>query len=151
MPNAIEVTGVDQLLKVLQQMPAKLRNKALRPAVRDGAKLVLAKAKELVPVDADGHQLPGGKHLRDTLKVRANPGKKRGEISLRVMTGTREELGIPATEKGYYPFALEYGTLDHQPIKFMEPAYEQTKDRVIESVRAKVLRGISQQVKANGT
>lgn len=142
MPNAIEVTGVDPLLKVLQQMPAKLRNKALRPAVRDGAKLVLAKAKELVPVDADGHQLPGGKHLRDTLKVRANPGRKRGTIEFRIFTGTRAELGIPSTEKGYYPFALEYGSLAHQPIKFMEPAYLHTKDAVVESVRAKVLRNI---------
>ncbi len=142
MPNAIEVTGVDPLLKVIQQFPRKLQNKALRPAVRDGAKLVLQKAKEFVPVDADGHQLPGGKHLRDTLKVRANPGRKRGTIEFRVFTGTRQELGIPADEKGYYPFALEYGSLKHQPIKFMEPAYLHTKEAVIESVRARVLRNL---------
>lgn len=145
MPNGIQVTGVDELLRKMQSLPRKLQGKILRPAVRSETKLVADKAKSLVPVDADGHQLPGGKHLRDTIKVRANPSRKRGEISLRVMTGTRQELGIPAGEKGYYPFALEYGSLAWQPIPFMRPAYEQTKDKVISSVRAKVLAGIERE------
>ena len=143
MPNAIEVTGVEQLLKVLQQFPPKLQKQALRPAMRDGSKIVAAKVREFVPVDADGHQHPGGKHLRDTIKVRANPGRKRGVIEFRVMTGNREELGIPANDPTYYPNALEFGDLDHQPIKFMEPAYHHTKEAVIETVRARVLRSLA--------
>lgn len=147
MPSAIEVTGVEQLLKVLQQFPPKLQKQAVRPAARDGAKMVLAKAKEFAPVDVSGkfkgRQLEGGTHLRDTLKVRANPGRKRGTIEFRIFTGTRKELGIPNDEKGYYPFALEYGSLAHQPIKFMEPAYHHTKEAVIETVRARVLRSLA--------
>lgn len=136
MPNAFQVTGVDPLLKRLTELPKKLRNKHLRKSMRKGGKTVLAKSKELVPVDADGHQLPGGKHLRDTLKLRVAKPRNRGEISFKVMTGTRQELGIPADEKGYYPFALEYGDiLDWQPIPYMRPAYKATEGRVIDDVR----------------
>lgn len=145
--DRIVVTGVDEVAARLHALPTKLQRKVLRPVMREEAKTVLEEAKKLVPVDADGHQLPGGKHLRDTLKVRVAPRRKRkggGEVSMRIMTGTRAELGIPSTEKGYYPFALEYGSLKHQPIKFMEPAYRNTRGKVVKSAREKILAGIEQ-------
>lgn len=147
MPNAIQVTGIDPLLAKLKALPTKVQRKVVSPAVREGTKVVAAAVKEAVPVDADGHQLEGGKHLRDTIKVRAVKGRKRGRINFKVMTGTRAELGIPATEKGYYPAALEYGGLAHQPIPYMRPALNKTRPRVIASVRERILTGIEQLAK----
>lgn len=144
----MRVEGVDPLLNRLKELPAKIRNKHLRQSMRKGGKTVLAKAKELVPVDADGHQLPGGKHLRDTLKLRTVKARRRGEMSFRVMTGTRQELGIPSDEKGYYPFALEYGdVLNWQPISYMRPAYKATEAPVIEQVRHDVERAIETELR----
>jgi HK97 gp10 family phage protein len=145
MPDTIEVTGIDELLVKLRALPPKVQGKVVRPALRQGTKTVADMAKQIVPVEADGHQLPGGKHLRDTIKVRAVPGRKRGEIALRVVTGTREELGIPPLEKGYYPFALEYGSLAWQPIPFMGPAYRKTRGPVTNTIRAKILAGIERE------
>ena len=145
MPKAIEVTGLDPLLRKLSSLPTRVQGKVVRPAARDGTKIVAEEVKRLVPVDADGHQLDGGQHLRKTIKVRAVKGRRRGSINYKVMTGTREELGIPAGEKGYYPAALEYGGLDHQPIPYMRPALRRVRPRVISSVRSKILAGIMQE------
>lgn len=148
MPDQIKIIGAAEVEARLRALPPKLQRKVIRPVMRSEAKVVLAVAKKLVPYDAGGHQLSNAegekkaKHLRNTLKVRVAKSRKRGEISMRVATGTRAELGIPADEKGYYPFALEYGGLAWQPIPFMRPAYEQTKDKVVNSAREKILAGL---------
>lgn len=141
---AIRVEGVDKIIGKLESLPPKVQKKVLKTALRSGGKKVLKRAKELVPVDADGHQLPGGKHLRQTLKLRTAKAKRRGDVSFKVVTGTRKELGIPADEKGFYPFALEYGDVLHwQPIPYMRPAYKQTEQPVIASARREIAQGIS--------
>ena len=47
-------------------------------------------------------------HLQDSIKVKAGASKK-NYVERRVVTGTRDELGIPPDAKGYYPSALEFG------------------------------------------
>jgi len=141
---AIRVEGVDKIIAKMESLPPKLKKKAIRPAMRNGGKKVLKRAKELVPFDADGHQLPDGEHLRKTLKLRVAKPKRKGDLSFKVVTGTRKELGIPADEKGYYPFALEYGSvLAWQPMPFMRPAYQQTEQPVIDGVRYEIAQGLS--------
>lgn len=147
MPNGIHIAGIDPLLAKLSALPTKVQGKVVRPAAREGTKMVAEAVKEMVPVDADGHQLEGGKHLRDTIKVRAVKGRKRGRIAFKVMTGTRQELGIPAGEKGYYPAALEYGGLAHQPIPYMRPALTKSRQKVIATVREKILAGIEREAR----
>lgn len=147
MPDGVRIIGAEEVLRKLAALPTKLQKKHIRKSMRNGGKKVLAKAKELVPKDADKHQLPNGKHLRDTLKLRVAKSRKRGSVSLKVMTGTRAELGIPADEKGYYPSALEYGGLDWQPMPYMRPAYKSTEDIVIQDVRRDVLAGIEQELR----
>lgn len=140
----ITVQGVDRIVKSLAILPPKLRKKVIVPVLRSEAKVVQKRAKALVPFDADGHQLPGGKHLRQTIKVRVAKTKRRNQISMKVVTGTGKELGIPANEKGYYPFALEYGGLAWQPKPYMKPAYLQTKGQVVKTARYKIAQGIEE-------
>jgi HK97 gp10 family phage protein len=146
--QAIKVHGVDAILKKFNELPNKAKRKVIRPALRNGGKRVLKRSKELVPYDMGGHQLSPvdgmekAKHLRDTLKLRVAKPKRRGDLSFKVVTGTRKELGIPADEKGYYPFALEYGSLAWQPIPFMRPAYKQMEQPVIDSARMDIAQGI---------
>lgn len=150
----IKITGVEELQRKLAALPVKLRGKILRPLVREGANTVKEEAKRRVPVGAyrartitlaSGKKFKGRKHLRDTIKVRANPGKKRGAISLVISTGTREELDIHPNEKGYYPAALEYGGLAWQPIPYMRPAYRATRTKVTNTIRAKLLAAIERE------
>lgn len=154
MPDGVQIIGAEEVMRKLAQLPAKLQKKHIRKAIRNGGKKVLRKAKELVPYDTSGHQLSRedgkkrAKHLRDTLKLRvAKNHGRRGQISMKISTGTREELGIPADEKGYYPAALEYGGLAWQPMPYMRPAYTSTKDIVIQDVRQDVLNGIEQELR----
>ena len=143
----IKVTGVDRLVSMFAALPGKVQKRILRPVLREEGKIVLRRAKSRVPKDADGHQLPDGKHLRQTLKLQVTKPRNKHELSMKIRTGTRRELGIPQGEKGYYPSALEYGGLAWQPMPYMRPAYEQTKDLVMKSAEHKIAQGVAEIVR----
>jgi len=98
--------GVDDLLVVFDKLDVKEQKKIARKMTRAGAKVMLNTIKSLTPIDFDGER--GGKHLVDTLKVRALP-RSRASVGAYIRTGTRAELGIADDAKGYYPTHIEYG------------------------------------------
>lgn len=56
----IKVTGIDQVLAKLKDMPPRVQRKLLRSGLAKGARIVLRRAKELVPVD-DGDLKKSGR------------------------------------------------------------------------------------------
>lgn len=95
-------------------LPDKIRTKALRQAIRDKGKEIFddakANARETTP------------RLARTMKLRALKSKTRGVVGIRILTGTREELGIPASDRYYWPAAIELGTRFIEPRAFMRRA-----------------------------
>ena len=102
----IRVLGSIELQRVLDSIPFKVQKKVLRPALRAAAKIVRKDVKRLAPKSDKRRR--SGKHLKDTIRVRAGK-RKRGVTRIQVQTGSRAELGISATDKYYYPMAIEYG------------------------------------------
>lgn len=142
----LQITGIEDVKKMFEALPLAVQKKALRPALRKGAKITLEKAKQLCPAKS-------GK-LRKSLKVRAIKRNRKG-IGVVVITGTRQELGIKPDDKSYYPFSLEYGTKNMSARPFMRPATESTRGAVENTVAnelnskvSELARGLAGKAKA---
>jgi HK97 gp10 family phage protein len=95
MPDLVHVKGLSDLQKLLDTLPAKMEANVMRGALRAGAKVVLAEAKQNVPVDQG--------ILRDGLKI--STGTKKGVV----------KASIKAKGKhGYLAHWMEYGTKPHK-------------------------------------
>lgn len=94
MVSELHVSGLSELDRLLKELPAKIEGNIMRGAVRAGAKVMEARAKELVPVD-DGD-------LRDSIKVSTK--SKRGRVSATVRAGSK---------KAFYAHMVEFGTARH--------------------------------------
>ena len=126
----ISVLGDKELQKMLKNLDIKLQRKYVRQSINRAMLPVKNRAKALVPVNT-------GK-LKDSIKKRART--KRGISRAMVVTGTKQELGIPENAKGYYPAAIEYGTR-HQPAQsFLRKAMTELKDDTLNST-AKYIAG----------
>jgi HK97 gp10 family phage protein len=104
MPKAfIDITmlGDKELEKALAAIDEKMQKKLMQNALREGAKIIAEEAKARVSKDSGA--------LAKSIRVRTLQQKKRGALGVQVETGTRQKLGIPAEQYGYYPAALEYG------------------------------------------
>ena len=101
----ISIIGMPELERLFKTLPATVQGKALRPALREAAKDLRGQLK-LIPYRKSGR-------LAASFTIRAMKRSRTG-IGIDVNTGTREQLGIPASRKdggprGYYPAALEWG------------------------------------------
>lgn len=91
------ITGIPELNEAFRQFPLKIQKKALRPALRESAKIVAARARQLIPVDT-------GK-AKDTIKVTALK-RSRIKLGIKIGAGSNEaDGGLP-----YYVKWLEFGT-----------------------------------------
>jgi HK97 gp10 family phage protein len=105
MQRSIDVIGVPELQQAFALLPTKIQGKVLRPGLRAGAKVFRD------AVEAEAPRRTGA--LATHVHVRASKRRKNGNVGMIVITGTREELGIPeetkaGTPRGYYPTAIQY-------------------------------------------
>ena len=125
----LSLLGDKRLERQLKRLPVIAQRKVVRRAMRDAARPVLAEAQRLCPVDSGA--------MRASLKIRA-AGAKAG-MGVVVQTGSREELGIPADQPFYYPFAVEYGHRNAAAHPFMRPAMDNMRPTAM-AIVARVVR-----------
>ncbi len=97
----LQIEGLPVLNRAFARLPYVLQGKVLRPALRDASRIVLDRARQLAPRRSG--RLAAGKWT-----IRAATGRK-GIVGVRVNSPTREQLGIPATATGFYPYSQEFG------------------------------------------
>lgn len=102
----IDLLGVPEVEKAFQVLPFKFQRQVLSQSIRDGAKLLQYAVVQAAPVDSGA--------LRDTIRVRSAKVRSSLGVGMVVITGKREELGIPektrlGSPRGYYPASIEYG------------------------------------------
>lgn len=90
----IAVSGLADLKKALDQLPAKIEANIMRGAMRAGSKVMAEIAKEQVPVDSGD--------LRRSIRVTTR--SRRGQVSATVRAGDK---------KAYYAHMVEFGTAQH--------------------------------------
>lgn len=117
--------GVDELLRKLAKLEkgSEVR-KVIRQSLRQAAKPLLSTARQIAPEGESGR-------LRRGLKIRSARRSRRG-IGVVVRPGTRSELGIPATAKGYYPAHIEVGTKSVEETRFLRDAAELEQNEIFE-------------------
>jgi predicted DNA-binding protein (UPF0278 family) len=102
----ITILGNKEIERAFKRLPEKEAPKVLRKACR-------ASVKRLKPLIAAATPVDTGRLKAGMLRAKVrSAAKKRGEIYIGLQMPTREELNIPANAKGYYPYALEYGSKD---------------------------------------
>lgn len=121
----LKIEGFESVIKTFNRLPDKLQKKALRPALRAGAKIIQKAAKEKSPTLS-------GKNKK-FIKIKSLK-RSRLEIGVEIQTGTREELDIPRNEFGYYPMTLEYGSQHVKKQPFMKPALEQNRVKATNAI-----------------
>lgn len=96
MASSVEIRGLAELHKTLQELPAKIERNVLRGGLRAGAKVMEAAAKERVPV----------KHgdLRASIRVSMRTSSKAGTVRAQVKAGNK---------KAWYAHLVEFGTARH--------------------------------------
>lgn len=108
----IQITGQDALAKVFNALPVQIQRKALRPALRAGAKVL----REYVKAEARSTFVKSASpapHVADTINIKAfkRDRSQRGRVGFLVITGKKEQLGIGANRDSYYPAHVEFGYL----------------------------------------
>ncbi|MFQ5625591.1 MAG: HK97-gp10 family putative phage morphogenesis protein [Methyloligellaceae bacterium] len=122
----ISVFGDRRLQFMLNDRLPKEAKKIMRKALRAGARPVLKQARQTAP--------RGSGALRRGIKLRSIK-RTRKSIGVIVRLPKREELGIPADAKYYYPAAHEFGT-KHIPAKrFLRAALYENEKRFFSIVR----------------
>lgn len=121
----LELKGFEEVTRVFETLEPKLQKKALRPALRAGAKVIQKDAKRRA-------------HKRSGLNARwikvKSLKRSRKSIGVSIQTGTREQLGIPASDRGYYPFSEEFGTRTNAPHPYMKPALVTKREEATKAV-----------------
>lgn len=92
----VEIKGLADLHRALQELPAKVEANVLRGGLRAAGKVIQEEAMARVPV-ASGD-------LRDSIRVSARLQKKRGKVEATVKAGSK---------KAWYAHLVEFGTAAH--------------------------------------
>jgi HK97 gp10 family phage protein len=114
------VTGLDELERMLNDLAPKAAKTAMRRAVRDGMEIFQAAAEGKAP-RASGE-------LADNINIKTTAGGGDGDTT----TGSIEAIVGPGKQQ-YYGLFQEYGTRYQPAQPFMTPAYEENKDKVLET------------------
>lgn len=106
MASSVEIKGLAELHKTLQELPAKIERNVLRGGLRAGANVMKEEAKRLAPVSPPSS---GGKkygavagELRDSIRV-----------SMRTSRGTVRATLKAGNNRAWYAGFVEFGTARH--------------------------------------
>lgn len=127
----MKLIGGEQLAKKLERMSRGEQGKVIRPALRDGAKIIAAEIKQRTPV-ASGRLKRGG------IKVRAAKRSRKRLAGITTNTPTREQLDIPAKNPVYYPAIVE----DMPGHSWIRAAARAKESQAQQAMRDRVRRGV---------
>lgn len=104
--TSVAVTGLADLNRLLQQLPAKVEAKVLRGGLRAGAKVIADEAKRLCP------ESPPSATAK---KYGATSGELRRSIrvSMRSRRGVVQAFVKAGNKRAFYAHMVEYGTARH--------------------------------------
>lgn len=139
MPAVVDIRllGDKKLERLLRKLEPRVQKKVIRSAMRKAAKPVLARAKTLVPVRTGKRSGP----LIRGMKIKSLK-RSRFRVGVLLQTPTREELGLSADDKYYYPSAIELGTSKTPAHPFFRNAMDQMRDVSMAIVRREIGNGI---------
>jgi len=152
----IEIKGAAELERKLMQFGPKVAKKVVRSTMREGAKIVRQKTKQLAPVKSGD--------LKKSIVTRTakQNWRSRGTFALLQQLNTaRYPKLIKHTKKGiryFYPAAIEYGRAASGDAggrkvvaakSFIRQGFNETKDRATAKILTSMRQGILKLWKTN--
>jgi HK97 gp10 family phage protein len=160
----IEVKGLSELQKLLDELPARIEANLVRGGLRAAAKVIRDEARRLCPV-GDSSNLPkghGAGALRDSIRVSVSArhgtitasikagGKNNIYYAHMVEYGTARHLIKPKNRKSLFIAGLFKEVIDHpgaQKKPFMRPALDSKVDEAISTFAAYVKNRLDAEIK----
>lgn len=135
-----ELSGLEETMKVLKQLPEKMRGTIIRKGMKSGAKPMYQDALSRAPVDSG--------FLREHMRIETRTNRIKGTITVRINTSAGEYLGddfyaafieygfwkVPIQIVGGRIYSMPRGTeprVWQDPKPFMRPAFDAKKDDAI--------------------
>lgn len=137
----ISVLGDKQLERKLARLLAKTQKKIVRQAIRKEAK----EAKKRVVGNIEKQDLVKTRVMLNayrSAKIRTASNKPRSVIRIGVENPKRDDLGISADDKYYYPYAVEFGHSGAKAYPFIRPAIDEHQAKSKRRVAAEIAAGI---------
>lgn len=145
----VRVKGLDELQKLLDELPAKIEKNVVRGGLRAGAKVVMEEAQRACPVGTGA--LPEGEPpnaLRDSIRISmrsaqgkvlatVKAGNKTAYYAHFVEFGTARHWIKPKNRKSLFLAGLMRELIDHpgaQKKPFMRPAIDNKAEEAIEAM-----------------
>jgi HK97 gp10 family phage protein len=140
MASEIEIKGLSELHKLLQDLPAKVEANVLRGGIRAGSKVLEQAIKDNVPVRLGA--------LRDSIKVKTT--SRRGTVQAVITAGnvkafyaswvefgTAQHYIKPKNRKSLFFAGLAKETVDHPgstPKPYMRPALDENSTAAVDAM-----------------
>lgn len=142
----LKLTGLEEVDAVLMGLPLQLNHRVLQAAHAESAKVLVSTAKQLSPKrEHDLEQSIGIAKValgKSSSLGEINVGPRRGKFGGNTAHlnefGTRKRATLG---KGQYSAGANRGVMPAHP--FMEPAWEQTKNNVVESITENIVVKLS--------
>jgi HK97 gp10 family phage protein len=129
--TAVKITGIRELRRTIERLPAELKKRAEVPVLRAGAKPIYTAAKRKVPTGTG--ESPG--LLKRALGITVK--KVKGSYSARVGARTGYDVRLKNGKKkdpSKYIHLVELGTRHSAPRPFIRPAIDSSKGQVLEAM-----------------
>ena len=142
MKVVFSVDGLKALEGALKQLPSRTSKAAVKRAGMDALETTMAKARELVPVGKE----PKNRRLRDGIVVGQKLSKRQARLNKaygRMMANGRNagKMNIEVfggSTMSPHAHLVEFGTSHSAAKPFMRPAWESTKDQVLDDFKNKL-------------
>lgn len=138
----LKISGLDQLEKTFKKLPKSTQNKALKPALREGAKIVRKAASDNInAIVSDKATGVGARSLSIyTLKV------YKGMLRVAVMVRKGAINKVNGARVGLYLSVLEYGKQGQRPRSWIRKAAREKSTEAINKVAQEVSARMEQAV-----
>lgn len=125
--DEIKIEGLKELDNRLKNLPFKVQKKVLNAAVRSGATIIKKEAKQRVPVRSG--------FLKKNILVRK---KKKQPIDKPIYQ-------VGCSNKAWYGRIIEFGSRMVAARPWLRPAFDVSKQKVLDQIRKKLKIGIERE------
>ena len=169
--DGIEIRGLDELHRLMRELPEKIERNILRGGLRAAAKVVEDEARRLVPVappsggNAKAYGVAAGA-LRASIRTSMRVRTKAGWVNAQVKAGNKQawyahlvEFGTarhwikPKNRKSLFFAGLAREAVDHpgaRPKPFMRPAFDANAQGAIEAMADYIRQRLPKELKKAG-
>lgn len=149
----IRLLGDKPLQRAFRRLPITVQRKLARKGLRAAGKIHLQAAKSAALAFSKGAEgrfdEPLMPKIAKGLKLRALKRSRRG-FGVRIVTPTREQLGLGPNVRGYPPAHIELGAVHTSgkqlpALPFMRAPFDQNKEKMLAAIRGSLRDGLREE------